>query len=126
MNSTESSGVRNATGTTPQQNDMSAVEERSHEDTKYAIVRRKWINRHDSSGETASQPPKDHTLDGANLNLQRWYQEPNDHQPYNAVGAVRMPANGVADDGSRLCGSVETSQASRRVELCETDKEAKG
>jgi hypothetical protein len=109
----------------------SAAEEHSHEDTEYAVVRRRWTNRNNGSGEngpgeTDSQPPEDHALGGANLNLLRWYHEPNDHQPYNAVGAVRIPANGVADDGSGLCGSVETSKASRRVELGETDKEAKG
>ena len=104
---------------------MSAAEEPSH-DIKYATVRRKWINRHNGSGETASQTPEDDAVGGANLNLQRWYHEPNDHQPYNAVGAVRMPADGAADDGSGLCGSVEASQASRRVELSEADKETKG
>lgn len=100
----------------------SAAEEHSHEDIKYATVRRKWTDRHNGSGETASQPLED--LGGANLNLRRWYHEPNDRQPYNAVGAVRMPANGVVDDRSGPCGSVQTSQVSRRVELSETDKEA--
>jgi len=75
------------------------------------------------SGEVVSRPLGGPTLGEASLSLQRWYHEPNGHQPYNAVGAVRMPANGVADDGSGPCGSVETSRASRRVE---PDKEAKG
>lgn len=104
----------------------SAAEERSLEDIKYATVWRKWTDGRNRSGETVSQPLEDDTLGGANLNLQRWYHEPNDHQPYNAVGAVRMPANGAADDRSGPCGSVQTPQVSRRVELSEADKEAKG
>lgn len=142
MNSTKSSGMRNATGTRPQQNDTSAAEEHSHEDAEYAVVRREWADRHWSawesvnfrtmtstnewnhgSSEVVSRPLGGPALGGASLNLQRWYHEPNGHQPYNAVGAVRMLANGVADDGSGLCGSVQTSRASRRIE---PDKEAKG
>lgn len=126
MNSTKSSGMRNATGTRPQQNETPAAEEHSHEDAEYAVVRREWADGHNGSSQVASRPLGGPVFGGASPNLQRWYHEPNDHQPYNAVGAVRMPANGVADDGSGLCGSVETSQASRRVEPSEADKEAKG
>lgn len=126
MNSTKSSGMRNATGAKPQQNDTSAAEEHSQENAKYAVVWREWPDRHNDSDEVASRPLGGHALGGASLNLQRWYHEPNGHQPYNAVGAVRIPANGVADDGSGPCGSVETSRTSRRVEPSETDKEAKG
>ena len=104
----------------------SAAEECSHEDIKYVAVQREWTNRENGSGETASQPPEDDALGGAKSNLERWYCESNDRQPYNTVGAVRMPANGVADDGSGLYGSVETLQASCRVELGEADKEIKG